>query len=178
MSAETAVVRRSVAARQIVGAVAIVGYLGAIIGANWLIGRFGVVPVGFGLMAPAGVYAIGPALVLRDLVQWSLGKRIALVVLAVGAVLSYLVADPHVATASAAAFAVSELVDFAVFTWLAPRWARAVLAGGVAGLLLDSLVFLLIAFGSLAFFPGQVLGKAYGVVAATVVIAVRRRRTP
>ena len=91
--------------------------------------------------------------------------------------LSYLVADAQVATASAAAFAVSELVDFALFTWVAPRWARAVFVGGIAGAVVDSLIFLSIAFGSLAFLDGQVLGKAYGIAAATVVIAARRRRT-
>ena len=158
-----------------VGSVAVVGYLSSIVGANWLISRFGIVPVGFGLMAPAGVFAIGPALVLRDLVQWSLGKTVSLVALAVGGVLSYFVADPAVATASAVAFALSELVDFALFTVIAPRWARAVFVGGIAGLLLDSAVFLLVAFGSLAYMPGQVLGKAYGVILATIVIAARRR---
>lgn len=157
------------------GCIGVAGYLGAVLASNWLITRFGVVSVGFGLVAPAGVYAVGPVLVLRDLVQWSLGKGIALAALAVGTVLSYLVAAPEVATASAAAFAVSEFIDFLVFTWLAPRWARAVFFGGVAGLLADSVVFLVIAFSSLAFLPGQVLGKVYGVLAATMVIALRRR---
>lgn len=161
-------------ARWILGCSGAAGYLGAVLASNWLISRYGVVPVGFGLMAPAGVYAVGPALVLRDLVQWSLGKRAALATLAVATVLSYLVAAPEVAAASTAAFAVSEFLDFLVFTCLAPRWTRAVFLGGVAGLLADSVVFLLIAFGSLTFLPGQVLGKAYGVAAATVVIATRR----
>lgn len=161
-----------------IGGAAVLGYLGAIVGANWLIGHFGIVPVGFGLMAPPGVYAIGPALVLRDLVQWSLGKRVALIALAVGATISYAIASPAVATASALAFAVSELVDFLLFTWIAPRWARAVFAGGFAGLVFDSVVFLAVAFGSLTFLPGQMLGKLYGVALATVLIAARRRRAP
>jgi uncharacterized PurR-regulated membrane protein YhhQ (DUF165 family) len=161
--------------RRWIGVAAVAGYLSAVIGANWLIEHVGIVSVGFGFVAPAGVFAVGPALVLRDLVQWSLGKRFALAVLAVGAMLSYLVADPAVATASAAAFAVGELVDFIVFTWLAPRWTRAVFLGGVAGLLLDSVLFLAIAFGSLAFLPGQVLGKVYGVALAAIIISLRRR---
>ena len=32
------------------------GYIGTIFAANWAIQRFGLVPVGFGLTAPAGVY--------------------------------------------------------------------------------------------------------------------------
>lgn len=89
---------------------------------------------------------------------------------------SYPITDPTVATASAAAFLVSELIDFAVFTWLAPCWATAVFTGGLAGLLADSALFLLIAFGSLTFLPGQVMGKLYGVLAATIMITVRRKR--
>lgn len=162
-------------ARTVSATLAIAAYLAAILGANAAIQHYGIVPVGFGLSAPAGVYLIGPALVLRDYVQWAAGKRTALAALATGAALSYGIADAHIATASAAAFAVSELADFALFTWIAPRWTRAVLAGGIAGALLDSAVFLAIAFGSLHLMPGQVLGKVYGVAMAAVVIAARRR---
>lgn len=152
-------------------------YLAMIIGANWLIENIAPIPVGLGLLAPAGVYLVGPALVLRDLVQWLGGRVWSLGALALGAGLSYLIASPEVATASAAAFLVSELLDFALFTWIAPRWSRAVAAGGVAGAIADSVVFLAIAFGSMAFLPGQVLGKLYGIALATVVVAARRRRT-
>jgi len=163
--------------RHVFATFAIAAYLACILGANAAIQRYGIVPVGFGLAAPAGVYLIGPALVLRDYVQWAAGKRAALAALATGAVLSYAIADPHIATASAAAFAVSELVDFALFTWIAPRWSVAVLTGGIAGALLDSAVFLEIAFGALHLMPGQVLGKTYGVALAAVLIAARRQRT-
>lgn len=159
----------------LLGATAVAAYLGVVVAANWLVEHYGIVPVGFGLLAPAAVYAVGVALVLRDLVQWSLGRRWALAALAVAAGLSYLVAAPAVATASAVAFAASELLDFAVFTWLAPRWARAVFIGGVAGLALDSVLFLSIAFGSLTLLPGQLLGKFYGIALATLVISARRR---
>jgi len=162
--------------RRIPAALAIAAYLACIIGANALVQRYGIVPVGLGLSGPAGVFLIGPALVLRDYVQWALGKTVSLLALAAGVVLSYAVADPHIATASAVAFAISELTDFALFTWIAPRWARAVAVGGIAGAVLDSAVFLQIAFGSLAFMPGQVLGKVYGIAIATVLIAARRRR--
>lgn len=170
----TSVTATATTRRPVIGIAALLAYLATILVANWAITYIGIVPVGFGLLAPAGVYAVGATLTLRDLVQWSLGKRAALVALAVGAVLSYLIADPTVATASAAAFLVSELIDFVVFTWLAPRWATAVFAGGLAGLIVDSALFLLIAFGSLTFLPGQVLGKLYGILLATIVITIRR----
>jgi len=158
------------------GVFAALAYIGTVIAANWAVQTFGVVPVGFGLVAPAGVYLIGLALVLRDFVQWSLGKAWMLAALAIGAALSFLVADPRFAIASAAAFAFSELADFALFTWVAPRWARAVAIGGIVGAVIDSAIFLSIAFGSLAFLPGQVLGKTYGIALAVVLITTRRRR--
>lgn len=160
---------------KILGPAGVSAYLAAVVMANWMTERIGVVPVGFGQLAPAGVSAVGLVLVLRDILQYSLGKPIATAALVAGCVVSYLVAGPRIATASALAFGLSEFTDFAVFTWLAPRWARAVFCGGIAGALVDSTAFLSVAFGSVALLPGQLLGKAYGVAAATVLIAARRR---
>jgi len=161
---------------KVVSGVAVAAYVGTVVAANWAVHRFGVVPVGFGLAAPAGVYFVALALVLRDYVQWASGKAVMLGALAVGVGVSYWVADSRIAVASAVAFAFSELVDFGLFTWIQPRWARAVLAGGLVGAVVDSALFLSIAFGSLSFLPGQVLGKAYGVAIAAGLVALRRRR--
>ncbi|MEU0213560.1 VUT family protein [Streptomyces sp. NPDC006265] len=157
------------------------GYLGAaaymatIPAANIALHRYGVVSVGFGFMAPAAVFLAGPALILRDVVQWALGRRAAIIALVFGVVLSFVAADPAVALASAVAFGVSEAADMAVFSRLAPRWVRAVFIGGVVGILLDSLLFLSIAFGSLEFLGGQLVGKLYGVLLGSLVVALRRR---
>lgn len=153
---------------------AAIGYLATIVGANWAISRFGIIPVAPGLAAPAGVYFVSLALILRDYVQYTLGKPVMLAALAIGIAISAVIASGALALASGAAFGISELTDFALFTWIAPRWGRAVLTGGLAGAALDSVVFLSIAFGSLAFLPGQVVGKMYGVVVASVVIGWRR----
>jgi hypothetical protein len=158
------------------GSLSAVAYLGAIIGANWAVREFGPVPVAPGLVAPAGVYFVAAALILRDAAQYGIGRAWALAVMAAGVALSATVAGRQLALASGAAFAFSELLDFALFTWVAPRWALAVLAGGVAGAVADSVVFLSIAFGSLAFLPGQVIGKCYGIALAAGVIAWKRRR--
>jgi hypothetical protein len=56
-----------------------------------------------------------------------------------------------------------------------PRWTRAVLVGAMVGAWIDSLIFLTVAFGSLAFLPVQVIGTAYGIIVASLLIAVRRR---
>src|SRR5215212_46416 len=74
-------------------------YVATIFAANWAIASFGVVPVGFGLMAPAGVYFAGLAFTFRDLTQEKLGRRAVIFAILLGAALSALV-SPQFALAS------------------------------------------------------------------------------
>jgi uncharacterized PurR-regulated membrane protein YhhQ (DUF165 family) len=130
-----------------------------------------------GLAAPSGVLMIGAALVLRDLVQRRLGPVAAITAILFGAALSALLAPPSWVIASAVAFLVSEFADFAVYTPLARRrFVIAVVASGFAGLVVDSVVFLWLAFGSLEFLPGQVVGKAWMILLSIPFIAWLRRR--
>ena len=127
--------------------------------------------------APSGVLAIGAALVLRDLVQRRLGVRWALAAIAAGAFLSALVAAPALVLASVAAFVLSETADLAVFTPLQRRGlVLAVAASGAVGILVDSVLFLWLAFSSLDFLPGQVIGKSWALVAALPLIHLLRLR--
>lgn len=159
-----------------IGTVAAVGYVATIFAANWLIAHVGIVPVGFGLQAPAGVFAAGVALTLRDIVQVTLGRAAVVVAILTGAALSYLV-SPAFAVASGVAFLVSESADFAVYTPLERRsWLGAVLLSNTVGLVLDSVLFLWLAFGSLAFLPGQVVGKAWMTLLAVALLSTFRRR--
>jgi uncharacterized PurR-regulated membrane protein YhhQ (DUF165 family) len=150
----------------------LLGYIATIFAANWAIATFGLVPVGFGLRAPAGVYFAGLAFTLRDLTQDRLGRRYTVAAIVLGAALSALVA-PQFALASGTAFLVSELADFAVYTPLRQQhWIGAVAASNVVGLLMDSALFLSLAFGSLDFLPGQVIGKAWMTLLAVVALSV------
>lgn len=169
-----------------IGLVAAPFYIGMIFAANWMIQHVGtspapgaakVVAVGFGLSAPAGVLAAGFALTLRDVVQVTLGRLAVVAAIIVGAGLSYLV-SPTFALASGTAFLLSELVDFAVYTPLERKtWLGAIALSNTVGAVVDSALFLWIAFGSLQFLPGQVLGKTYMTIAALVLLglAVRPR---
>ena len=160
---------------RVIGYAALVGFVGTVILANWVVDRYGVVPVGFGLMAPAAVYVVGVAFTLRDLVHDHLGRVAVLCAVAVGGAVSALV-SPRLAVASAVAFLVSELVDFAVYTPLRERnWLGAVAASNAVGLVVDSVLFLWLAFGSLEYLPGQVVGKAWMTLAAVVLLAAVRR---
>ena len=154
--------------------------------ANWLIGHVGtvcasqgpcLVPVAPGLMAPSGVMMIGFALVLRDLVQRRLGVGVSAGAILVGSAISALLAPPALVIASATAFFLSELADLAVYTPLARRrLVAAVVASSLCGLVVDSIVFLWLAFGSLEFLPGQIVGKSWMVLLSIPFVSWLRRR--
>lgn len=149
-------------------------YIATIFGANWAIATFGLVPVGFGLLAPAGVYFAGLAFTLRDLTQERLGARAVVVAILAGAALSAVV-SPAFAVASGVAFLASEAADFAVYTPLRARGRPLALAvSNVVGLVIDSALFLLLAFGSLEFLAGQIVGKAWMTVLALLAIGAGR----
>ena len=148
---------------------ALIGYIGTIVLANWALQTFGVVPIGFGLYAPAGVLFAGLAFTCRDLVQEQLGRQWTLIAIGLGAGLSWLI-SPAFAIASGLAFLVSELCDMAVYTPLRERhWLGAVALSNTVGLVIDSVLFLWLAFGSLEFLAGQVVGKLE-VTAATILV--------
>ncbi len=176
------------------GLACFLAFIACIPTANWLIGNVGTVcvpngpclvpvlpwgPAGTPIMAPSGVLMIGLALVLRDLVQRRLGRTVAVLAIVAGAALSGAVAPPALVVASVVAFLFSELADFAVYTPLQDRrLVLAVLASSVVGLAIDSVLFLWLAFGSLDFLAGQILGKLWMVLLALpVVYWIRSRET-
>jgi len=158
------------------GFIYLAGFIACIPIANWLIGHAGttcvpdgpcLIPVAPGLAAPSGVLMIGLALVLRDLVQRRLGRMWSLAAIVVGAVLSGAIAPPALVVASTLAFFFSELADFFVYTPLQNRrFVTAVVASSLAGLVVDSIIFLWVAFHSFEFLLGQIVGKAWMVLAS------------
>ncbi|MEU4229443.1 VUT family protein [Nonomuraea sp. NPDC026600] len=150
-------------------------YVAALVSANLLTDRFGMVAVGFGFMATAGTYMAGLTLLLRDVLQDAVDRRAAVCAVLVGAGLSALLASWSLALASMVAFAVSELADMGVYTLLRRRgWTRAVIVSGLVGVAIDSVLFLYLAgFPVGPSLPGQLIGKAWlTVVPALVVSAV------
>lgn len=171
-------------ARHFKAALACVIYCGTVVLANWLTSHFGFVAVGFGLSATAGTYAAGLSFGARDLAQNYAGRRAALGAVAVGAVLSTILAVPQIAVASGVAFLLSELLDYAIYTPLRARnaTATAIVASNTAGAILDTFVFLGIAGFPItgAVVAGQLVGKAwmtlFAVLAWEVARAVSRHR--
>jgi uncharacterized PurR-regulated membrane protein YhhQ (DUF165 family) len=172
--------------RRAEGLLFLAAYIACIPIANWLIQYVGticppdgpcLIPVAPGLMAPSGVLMAGLALVLRDLVQRRLGVAYGLVAIGAGTAISAALAPAPLVVASAVAFLLSELADFAVYTPLQKRGlVLAVAASSFVGLVADSLLFLWLAFGSLEFLAGQIVGKAVMVVLTLPAIDWLRNR--
>lgn len=146
-------------------------FLATIPAANWLISNVGTVcipagpcliPMAPGLMAPSGVLLIGAALALRDALHEIVPRWVVAGLIGVGAGLSLAFSPPGLAAASAGAFLLSELADFAVYDRLRRRGlALAVMASGVVGAVLDSVLFSALAFGTVKWAPGLVVAKLY-----------------
>jgi uncharacterized PurR-regulated membrane protein YhhQ (DUF165 family) len=111
-------------------------YVAAIAAVNW---GFAYVPLIHGW--PPLSLAVGGVFALRDFGQRAIGHRI-LIAMGVGLVLSYLLASPVVALASAAAFALSEGSEWLIYT-LTKRPFRDRVAWSVLGSTpIDSALFL------------------------------------
>jgi len=166
---------------------AFAAYVASIAGANWMISHIGrpvpgahVLPVGFGLEAPSGVYLAGLTFVARDIVQRLAGTKAGLVAILLGALVSWKVSTASLALASGGTFLLSESCDFAVYTPLQRRrFALAVIGSGLVSDAVDSTVFLTLAGIPLsAALPGQLVGKAWLVLAGGGAAAVLRRWGP
>jgi hypothetical protein len=142
---------------------AIAVYAAAMIAANLILAaappQFRVWVIGFNAFV-----LIGMDLALRDWLHirmrpWHLGALIA----ATG-LLTYLLnpAAQNIAIASAVAFAVAALADWLVFFWMPGSWLQRSASSNVAGAAVDSLLFPLIAFGSLSVAPLMLLCKVAG----------------
>ncbi|MDQ3655116.1 MAG: hypothetical protein M3457_08565 [Chloroflexota bacterium] len=130
--------------RRYEGLIYLVGFIGSIWFANWLVTHWGTVRFGDGpwlipvwpggltpsgnpIYAPSGVLAIGISFTLRDLVQRRLGVKVTVLAIVAGALLSAAL-DTSLALASGVAFLLAEMLDLVVYTPLQRRHlVRAVL---------------------------------------------------
>lgn len=164
-----------------------VAFVATVWAANWALARYGIVPIGFGLEAPAGVYFAGLAFGLRDALHERGGRQLVFAGITAGALLSYVVEDAvsipgghaPIAVASAVAFALSELADLAVYEPLRRRhWSTAVALSNTVGAVVDSALFLWLAFGTLDHLTGNVAGKVLMVAVAWPLVWWARRAVP
>lgn len=161
-------------------------FVATVYAANWALTTFGVVPIGFGLHAPAGVFFAGAGFMLRDALHETGGRLWVIGAIVTGACLSYLLGasavipggHASIALASGCAFLLSEFADFGVYAPLRERsLTSAVGLSQVVGAAVDSALFLWLAFGSLALFEGQFVGKTLMVLPAVALLGGLRLRS-
>ncbi len=122
-----------------------------------------------GITVTAGTWLAGFAFVARDATQEALGWLWVVCLIVGGAGVSAAF-SPTLALASAAAFLLSELADFAVYTPLRRSGrTRAALASNAVGAVADSLLFLALAEFPLSLVWAQV-GVKFGVTTVFVLI--------
>ena len=96
----------------------------------------------------------GLVLVVRDFAQREVGHYV-LVAMAIALALTAVAAGPELALASGAAFAISELVDWALFTFTKYRLSTRVLLSSAIAAPLDTTIFL---YGAEMIRPDQLTG--------------------
>ena len=148
-------------------------YIASIVAVNWAFSVVPLLPMPGGEMFPPVSLLVGFVFVLRDLAQRAVGHNV-LWAMAIGVGLSYVLADPFVATASAVAFAISELVDWLIYTITKRPLSDRILWSSALGTPVDSAVFLLMigAFGWLGFIA-MTASKMIG--SLVVWLALKRR---
>lgn len=170
------------------GAAAFAVYVLAIVGSNYAIGHWGtpvpgahLTPVGFGLMAPSGVWFAGLSFPARDIVQRISGRWYGVAAIIIGAAISWGISPHVIAVASGVTYLCSETADFLVYTPLQRRFfVPAVVASGLIAAVVDSVLFLHLAHLPAGFtaVEGLVLGKGWVVLAAGPVTWLLRNRGP
>lgn len=116
-------------------------YIALIVGVNFAFTVTPLIPLPNGEMWAPLSLIVGFIFVVRDYAQRRVGHHVLWGML-VGCVVSWFMASPRLALASAAAFAVGELGDWAVYTFTHRSFSQRILISSLVGAPLDSIVFL------------------------------------
>ena len=117
-------------------------YIALIVAVNYGFSVVPLVELPGGVMWPPMSLLVGFVFIVRDFAQREIGHRV-LLAMAVGVGLSYIMADPYVAMWSAIEFLVSELADWAVYTFTKRPMSERVVYSSILSAPLDSAVFLI-----------------------------------
>lgn len=151
-------------------------YIALIAGANWI---YEVTPLvtlpGGDLWSPVDLI-VGFVFVVRDFAQRRVGHHVLWAMLA-GIAISWAMVSPELALASAAAFAIGELADWAIFSLTGKPFSQRILVSSLLGAPLDSLVFLtLVGLASPVGMAAQIASKLAGALLIFYLVCRRERR--
>jgi queuosine precursor transporter len=149
-------------------------YIVAIVLVNWL---FVVVPpwaTPLGDLYLANI-VVGFVFVLRDYAQREVGHKVLLATLAAG-ILTWYMVDPALALASLAAFFISELADWAIYSFTKRPLQTRILVSSLVAVPLDTVTFQYLAqYLSPAAFSTEVVSKMIGVLIVWYLLRARRQ---
>jgi queuosine precursor transporter len=158
-------------------------YVASIILVNWLFAPAQLVQgvtiwsTPFGDLFLANL-VVGFVFVLRDYAQREIGHKILLATLLAGIVTYYMV-DPMIALASISAFVLSEMADWAIYSFTKRPLQSRILISSLVAVPLDTLAFQYLAgYLTPAAFTTEVLSKALGVAIVWYLLKLRMDRTP
>lgn len=153
----------------------VVLYVVSIVAVNWLFIALAPWSTPFGDLYLANVI-VGFVFVLRDYAQRQLSHYVLLAT-AVAGVLTYFMADPAIAIASITAFVISEMADWAIYSFTRRPLSERILVSSILAVPLDTLTFQYLAqYLTPAAFTTEVLSKAVGVIIVWYLLRLRDRR--
>jgi queuosine precursor transporter len=158
-------------------------YIASIILVNWLFAPAQLVQgvtiwsTPFGDLFLANL-VVGFVFVLRDYAQREIGHKVLLATLLAGVVTYYMV-DPIIALASISAFMLSEMADWAIYSFTKRPLQSRILISSLVAVPLDTLTFQYLAgYLTPAAFTTEVLSKALGVAIVWYLLKLRMDRAP
>lgn len=155
----------------------VVPYVLAIVAVNKLYMYLPLLQTPLGEVSAANLI-VGSVFVLRDYAQRAIGHWVLLATFTAG-VITWFMVDEALAVASLTAFTISEMTDWAVYTFTKMPLQRRILYSSMISVPVDSLAFLYL-FNMLnpASFTVEVFSKIVGVAAVWVMLRQSTRRNP
>lgn len=152
-------------------------YIVSIVLVNWLFVAVAPWPTVLGDLYLANI-VVGFVFVLRDYGQRQVGHKILLATLVAG-IITYFMVDPAIALASITAFILSEMTDWAIYSFTKRPLQQRILLSSLVAVPLDTLAFQYLAnYLTPAAFTTEVLSKALGVFIVWYLLKLRSGSTP
>jgi uncharacterized PurR-regulated membrane protein YhhQ (DUF165 family) len=121
---------------------------------------------------------VGAVFVLRDYAQREVGHKILLAT-AIAGVITYFMVDKAIAVASITAFILSEMADWAIYSFTKKPLQQRILVSSLISVPLDTLAFQYLAqYLSPASFATEVISKAVGVAIVWYLLRLRIGNAP
>lgn len=151
-------------------------YIALVVIVNILFSYVPMLATPLGLVSPVA-FIVGAVFVVRDFAQRQAGHFI-LLAMVIATVISYLMADPFVAVASALAFVTSEIFDYASYSLTKKEFHKRILISSIVSTPVDTFIFLYWINGFTAgTFALMIASKLVAAVGIYAYYALRDERT-